>query len=209
MEQRRFTCTFGALARHGTRGVGAVVAIVVAFVVSAASGCAHTMIVETEPAGAVVTINGEPQGESPAVTTQFTSTGGRLYVTAEADGYEKASLVVTQSEWFLWPAIVAVTPLLGVPFIVIPFIGPIITVGWAVISSPTLLSLVFLQKYPERVKLKMRARVPADPFMPTDTWLIPDDMDPNPPPLPDGAPADDATKPPEQPPQPEGGNPVP
>lgn len=173
------------------------------------SGCAHTMIVETEPTGAVVTINGEPQGAAPAVTTQFTSTGGRLYVTAEAEGYEKASLVVTQSEWFLWPAIIAVTPLFGVPFIVIPFIGPIITVGWAVITSPTLLSLVFLQKYPERVKLKMRAKLPGDPFVPTDTWLIPDDMDPNPPPLTDKPPFEDPNKPPEQPPQPEGGNPVP
>lgn len=193
MEQRGFAC-----------------ALVAALVVSAGSGCAHTMIVETEPTAAVVTINGEPQGQAPAVTTQFTSTGGRLYVTAEADGYEKASLVVTQSEWFLWPAIVAVTPLLGVPFIVIPFIGPIITVGWAVITSPTLLSLVFLQKYPERVKLKMRAKLPGDPFVPTDTWLIPEDYDPNPPLLPDNvAPPEAASKPLEQPPQPEGGNPVP
>jgi hypothetical protein len=205
VEQRRFTCTLGTL---GTRGVLAVVAVALAM--SASTGCAHTMIVETEPSGAVVTINGEPQGQSPAVTTQFTSTGGRLYIEAEADGYQKASLVVTQSEWFLWPAIVAVTPLLGVPFIVIPFIGPVITVGWAVITSPTLLSLVFLQKYPERVKLKMRAKLPTDPFVPTDTWLIPEDMDPNPPPLPDkAAPPEDPSKPLEQPPQPEGGNPVP
>jgi hypothetical protein len=190
---------------------GIACALVAALVVSVGSGCAHTMIVETEPMGAVVTINGEPQGDSPAVTTQFTSTGGRLYVTAEADGYEKASLVVTQSEWFLWPAIVAVTPLFGVPFVVIPILGPIITVGWAVLTSPTLVSLLFLQKYPERVKLKMKAKVPNDPFVPTDTWLIPDDMDPNPPPLPDAAPPapEDPSKPPEQPPQPEGGNPVP
>ena len=192
MEQRGFACV--------------VVAALMALVVG--SGCAHTMIVETEPAGAAVNINGEDEGTSPAVTTQFTSTAGRLYITAEAEGYETASLVVEQSEWFLWPAVLAVTPLLGTPFVVIPFIGPVITVGWAVLTSPTLVSLLFLQKYPDRVKLKLRPKVPGDPFVPTDTWAIPDDYDPNPPPLPDPAP-DDTTAPPRQPPQPEGGNPVP
>lgn len=174
-----------------------------------ASGCAHTMIVETEPAGAFVAVNGEPQGESPALTTQFTSTGGRLYVTAEAEGYETASAVVTQSEWFLWPALVAVVPTFGIPFVVIPVLGPIITVAWALVTSPTLVALAFLQKYPERVKLVLVPKPPRDPFAPSDTWAIPDEYDPNPPPLPDAAPAPDPDAPPKQPPQPEGGNPVP
>jgi hypothetical protein len=165
------------------------------------------MVIETEPAGARVAINGEPKGESPAVTTQFTSTGGRLYVTAEAEGYEPASAVVTQTEWFLWPAVIAVTPALALPFVVIPFIGPIVTLSWAVLTSPTLLSLMFVQKYPDRVKLTLRARLPKDPFSPSDTWAIPDEYDPNPPPLLDG-PRDPVEVPP-QPPQPEGGNPIP
>lgn len=173
-----------------------------------ASGCAHTMIIETEPNGAQVAVNGEPKGDSPAVTTQFTSTGGRLYVTAEADGYDKGSLVVTQSEWFLWPALVAVVPFFGVPFVIIPVLGPFITVGWALLTSPTLLSLVFLQKYPERVKLKLSPKTGRDPFTPTDTWDIPEEYDPNPPPLPD-APLLDENGLPQQPPQPAGGNPIP
>lgn len=182
-----------------------VAAVLLALV--AGSGCAHTMIVETEPMGARVSINGEPTGESPAVTTQFTSTGGRLYVTAEAEGYQQGSAVVTQSEWFLWPAIVAFVPAFGVPFVVIPVLGPFITVGWAVLTSPALLSLVFLQRYPERVKLTLVPKPPRDPFTPSDTWAIPEDYDPNPPPLPDSPPEESA--PPPQPPQPEGGNPIP
>jgi hypothetical protein len=184
-----------------------VIALAAAFGSALSSGCAHTMIIETEPAGARVSIDGKPVGDSPVVTTQYTSTGGRLHVTVDADNYEPAHVTVTQSEWFLWPAILAVVPLFGVPFVVIPILGPIITVGWAVVTSPTLLSLVFLQKYPERVKVTLR---PRGFLQPTDSWLIPDDMDPNPPPLPrepkeKGPPADYTP----QPPQPDGGNPVP
>jgi hypothetical protein len=175
---------------------------------SVLSGCAHTMIVETEPAGAVISINGKVQGEAPVISTQFTSTGGRLYVTAEADNYETTNVIVAQSEWFLWPAIIAITPALAVPFVVIPFIGPVITIGWALVTSPTLLSLVFLQKYPERVRIVMKPKLASGMPQPTDTWLIPEDYDPNPPPLPPLP--DPAYAPPrDQPPQPEGGNPVP
>ena len=177
-------------------------------VVVIASGCAHTMIIESEPPGAHISIEGKPVGDAPVITTQFTATGGRLHVTAESESYETAHVVVTQSEWFLWPALIAVTPLLAVPFVVIPVLGPIITGVWAVITSPTLLALLFIQKYPDRVKISLR---PKGILVPTDGWLIPPDMDPNPPPLPrDTAPPADYTVPPKkQPEQPEGGNPVP
>jgi hypothetical protein len=210
---------------HGRRAIAAprrsqgTSALVVLALAVELAGCAHTMIVETDPAGALVTIDGEPVGEGPVITRQFTSTGGRLHVTAAADHYEPVHVVVTQSEWFLWPAIVAVTPFLGVPFVVIPFIGPVITIGWAIVTSPTLLSLVFLQKYPDRVKLTLRPKMPGAFLVPSDSWLIPDDYDPNPPPFPRAPepeatpPADPAraplTEPIQQPLQPEGGNPVP
>lgn len=187
----------------------AVLPVVVAVALGLGSGCAHTMVIETEPPGASVMVNGEAQGDSPVVTQQLTSTGGRLHVTAEADGYEPTSVVVTQSEWFLWPAIVAVTPFLAVPFIVIPFIGPVITIGWAVLTSPTLVALLFLQRYPERVSITLRPKLPGGVLLPTDSWLIPDDYDPNPPPLPSDVPEPLPPAPPPQPPQPEGGNPVP
>lgn len=192
---------------EGSRALPRLLAVVLTAVAVVASGCAHTMVVETEPAGAIISVNGTPEGEAPVVTQQLTSTGGRLYVTAEAENYETANIVVTQSEWFLWPALVAVTPLFGVPFIVIPFVGPIITIGWAVVTSPALLSLLFLQKYPERVKITLQPKLPGGVLLPTDTWLIPEDYDPNPPPLPGAEPQ--PPEPPPQPPQPEGGNPVP
>ena len=174
------------------------------------SGCATTMVIETEPAGARVTIDGKDVGEAPTVTKQFTSTGGRLHVTVDAEGYETANVIVTQSDVFLWPAMIALTPLLMLPVIVIPVIGPIITIGWAIVTSPTLLSLLFIQKYPDRVKVALRPKLRNGIPQPTDSWTIPDDLVPNPPPLPrepPPPPPDDTTPP--QPPQPEGGNPIP
>jgi hypothetical protein len=184
-------------------------ALLIAVALAAGSaGCAHTVVIDSEPVGAMVVVDGKPVGESPVVTRQLTGTGGRLRVDVEAQGYETAHVVVPQSEWFLLPAIVAVTPFLAVPFVVIPFVGPFITVIWAAVTSPTLIALFFLQKYPDRVKVTLKPKLPGGVLLPSDTWLIPEDYDPNPPPLPPPPPPDDVV-PLTQPPQPEGGNPVP
>jgi hypothetical protein len=183
-------------------------AIVVALLVG--SGCATTMVVETEPVGAHVSIDGKPVGDAPAVTKQLTVAGGRLRVAVDAPGYETSYVTVTQSELFLWPAIIAVTPLLMVPVVVVPVFGPIITIGWAIVTSPTLLSLLFIQKYPDRVKVALKPKLPLGIVGPTDSWTIPDDAVPNPPPLaPTSPPTDAPATIPQQPPQPEGGNPIP
>jgi hypothetical protein len=190
------------------RLAGAIVALLAGSIFS--EGCATTMVIETEPVGAHVSIDGKPVGDAPAVTKQLTVAGGRLRVAVDAPGYETSYVTVTQSELFLWPAIIAVTPLLMVPVIVVPVFGPIITIGWAIVTSPTLLSLLFIQKYPDRVKVTLKPRLPLGIVAPTDAWTIPDDAVPNPPPLPkEQPPAPDAPVIPQQPAQPEGGNPVP
>lgn len=162
--------------------------IALALATIAGTGCAHTVVIESEPPGAEIVVNGEHLGATPVITEQRTGTGGRLYVSASADSYETADVVITQSEWFWWPAIIAATPLLGLGVVWVPFVGPVITLVWAAITSPTLASLAFLQKYPDRVKVTLRPRLSGGVLQPTDTWLIPDDYDPNPPPLPDAKP---------------------
>lgn len=177
----------------------------------AGSGCAHTMVIETDPPEAEVAVNGEPVGTSPVITEQRTGTGGRLYLSVAADSYETADVVVTQDEWFLWPALLAATPLLGLSVVWVPFVGPVITLAWAIVTSPTLISLAFLQKYPDRVKVTLRPRLSGGVLQPTDTWLIPEDYDPNPPPLPDAAPEapPEAAKPPAAPPPAPAPDPIP
>lgn len=169
--------------------------------VSTGTGCAHTVVIETDPVGAEVSIDGRFVGTSPVVTEQHTSTGGRLYLSVSADSYQTADVVVTQSEWFWWPAIIAAMPLLGLGVVWVPFAGPVITLVWAAATSPALLALAFLQRYPEQVMIRLRPRISGGVLLPTDSWLIPDDYDPNPPPLPDGMPREPEPPPTNPPPE--------
>ncbi|MCC7072938.1 MAG: PEGA domain-containing protein [Deltaproteobacteria bacterium] len=155
-----------------------------ALVALAASACAHTVVIETEPQGAAVAIDGTYVGNAPVVADQRTGIGGRMRLEVSADAYETATVVVTQSEWFWWPALIAATPLLGLGVVWVPFIGPVITLTWALVTSPTLFALAFIQRYPERVLVTLQPRLLNGLPQPSDTWLIPDDYDPNPPPLP-------------------------
>lgn len=177
----------------------------VAVVALTQGACAHAMVIETVPPGAKVFVDGELQGEAPIITSQRTGFGGHVTVRVEAESFETQEIQIDRDEWFPWPALIAVTPLLGVPFLVIPFIGPVISLGWAVLTSPTLISLAFIRRYPDSVTIRLRPRSAAGFLQPTDTWLIPDELDPNPPPLPAAPDVVD----PALPPQPDGANPIP
>jgi hypothetical protein len=94
---------------------------------------------------------------------------------------------------------------------VVPFAGPFIAaaivVGWAVVTSPTLLSLALVRKFPDTVTVPLKRKRPrpdADALQPSDGLGL-DDLGANP--IPDVGP------PPETPmlksvPS-DGGNPVP
>lgn len=155
----------------------------------ATSACAHAVVIETEPEGAAVSIDGTYVGNAPVITEQRTSVGGRMRLEVSADAYETANVTVTQSEWFWWPAIIAATPLLGLGVVWVPFIGPVITLTWAIATSPTLFALAFIQRYPERVLVTLQPKLLNGLPQPSDTWLIPDDYDPNPLPLPPAPPS--------------------
>ncbi len=192
------------------RGIVAT-AVVLACTIGAASGCAHRVLIQSEPAGARIFVDGQLEGESPVVVERSSSSGGRMRVTAQLENFETSESIVEADDWFIWPALLAVTPLIGVPFVVVPVAGPFITCGWACATSPLLFSLAFLRKYPDEVTVRMRPRFGGGMFLPTDSWMIPDDVDPNPSPLPlEVVPIPKKKKPAENlPPQPEGANPPP
>jgi hypothetical protein len=181
------------------------------------SGCAHTVVINTDPPGAKVFVDGRLVGESPVVTQQQTGLGGHLTVRVESDGFVTEEMQVPRSDWFLWPGIIALVPLFGLPALVAIPIGPIITVAWALLTSPSLLALAFVRKYPDQVVIKLTPRSAQGFLQPTDVWLIPDDESPNPVPVvpknptnePPSAEAEPKATPGPAPPQPDGGNPVP
>ncbi len=178
-----------------------------------ALGCAHQVLIETEPKGARVFVDGELAGTAPIDSEQRTSSGGRFYLRVEADGYEPADAVVAQTEWFLWPALLAGVPLIGIPLalplLLIPGLGlllaPAAALLWAVVTSPTIASIAFTRRYPDHVQVRLKRKALGEILSP-DVWVEPEEA-PNPPPLRPEAPAPPSAR--ALPPQPEGGNPVP
>ncbi|MFZ9887455.1 MAG: PEGA domain-containing protein [Myxococcota bacterium] len=147
-------------------------------------GCVHQTVVRTEPQGATVYVDGEYAGTAPLVVQRFAGSTGQLRVRAEQDQVLVAETVVERTEWFPWPALLAVTPFLAVPTLVIPLVGPFVCATWAIATSPTLAGLFFLRRYPEEVTLQLLPALRGtDGPLPTDTWTVPDDYAPNPMPL--------------------------
>jgi len=173
-----------------------------------ASGCAHKTIIHTVPEGAQVIVDGEPMGAAPVVVERASGTGGKMRVQVQHELFEDKTVDYTRSELFFWPSLIALTPALALPVAVVaglpfPPLGIGIAAGWFCLTSPTLISLFFIQKYPDEVTIELSPRLmPGDDggYMPTDDWTVPGDYSPNPLPIPgaapdegdvDGAPADD------------------
>ena len=148
-------------------------------------GCAHQTVIRTVPDGASVYVDGQYAGDAPVIVERYAGTGGQLRVRAEHDSFLEAETVLERTDWFLWPAALAVTPFLGLPTLFIPIFGPFICGGWAVLTSPTLAGLFFLRRYPEAVIVTLSPRIGIEDgaVLPTDDWTVPDDYVPNPLPL--------------------------
>jgi hypothetical protein len=199
-------------ARRESVGVAAFALLLLLSVLG--SGCAHKTLIQTEPPGANIFIDDRPLGPSPVVYESGPFSPDSVRVRVEAEGYEVRHGKLGHTEWFLWPALLAGIPVLGVPiglpFVLIPLIGPIIAVAiavvWGVATSPALLSLLFLRQPPEELRLVLKPRVAGGIVLPSDAWLVPDEYSPNPlPPPPEPTPTDDVP----QPKQPDGGNVIP
>jgi len=186
------------------------------------AGCAHTVVVATEPAGATVIIDGQDLGPAPVKLEKVVYVGDTLRVRAEREGYEPTAVAIPASELFIWPGLLAVVPLMGIPLslptLLIPVLGPFIAAAiaasWAIVTSPFLLSLALTRKYPDTVTIAL----PRKPKPATDTLVPgfppgddPNDLGANP--LPDvGLPppaSDETAKPPSAKKPPEGANPPP
>lgn len=159
------------------------------------AGCAHKTVIRTVPEGASVYVDGQYAGDAPVVVERYAGTGGQLRVRAEHESFVEAETVLERTDWFLWPAALAVTPFLGLPTLFIPFAGPFICGGWAILTSPTLAGLFFLRRYPEDITITLMPRIGIEDgaVLPTDDWTVPDDYVPNPLPLP--APDEDDPQP--------------
>lgn len=153
-------------------------------------GCVHQTVIRTVPDGATVSVDGEVVGTSPVVIERPLGLMGEIEVKASHESFEPSERVVNRDEWFIWPALLSIVPFFAAPLVVIPFAGPFIAGGWAVATSPTLLGLLFIRRYPAEVVIELAPRVSIidNIFLPTDAWTVPDGYAPNPIP-PDAKPA--------------------
>lgn len=157
--------------------------LLIVFVVAAlGSGCVHQTVIRTVPEGATVSVDGEVVGTSPVIIERPLGLVGEIEVEASLDSFEPNSQVITRDQWFIWPALLAIVPFFAAPLVVIPFAGPFIAGGWAVATSPTLLGLLFIRRYPAEVVVEMAPRVSIidNILLPTDAWTVPDGYAPNP-----------------------------
>ena len=155
--------------------------------------CAHAITIESAPVGATITVDGEEVGPGPVRIERVVYMGDQLRVSAEKEGFEPMAVSIPASEWYPWPALLAFVPLLGLPLampaLLIPVAGlviaPVVAVGWAVATSPLVLSLALTRKFPDTVTvtLKKRRNENLEGLTPGDFFGYPDEAGPNP--LPD------------------------
>ena len=161
--------------------------VVTCFALIASTGCVHQTVIRSAPEGATILVDGEEVGTAPVVIERPLGLFGEIKIEAEQDSFLLATQTIERDQWFLWPGLLAMVPFFAAPLVVIPFAGPLIAIGWAAATSPTLLSLLFLRRYPAEVILELAPRhsVIDNIILPTDGWTLPDDYAPNP--IPDGA----------------------
>jgi|GEM_PF-2266844 len=115
------------------------------------SGCAHQVVLDSEPSGAMMYVDDVQMGEGPVTYDETTGWETLVEVRAEKPGYTPQTVLVKQSEWS--------TP------VVMCSLGSFLLCGWTGIGLGSLAGLAFARQMPDRVVVPL-ARAPAakDPF---------------------------------------------
>jgi hypothetical protein len=84
--------------------------------VAVVSACASSTLIQSQPTGAKLYLNGEPVGNTPYTMTDTKMIGSITTVRLESPGYETASGAITRNEEF------NVGPCIGGMFVLVPFL---------------------------------------------------------------------------------------
>jgi hypothetical protein len=81
-----------------------------------AAACASSTIIQSQPSGAKLYLNGEPVGSTPYTMTDTKMIGSITTVRLESPGYETATGAITRNEEF------DIGPCIGGMFVLVPFL---------------------------------------------------------------------------------------
>lgn len=116
------------------RSAIAILSAFVTFVVS--TGCAHSVVIDSDPSGAEIKVNGEKLGVGP-VTYNETTGWEKIYdIEASKPGYKAVRKQIKQTEW-------------NVPVTAATGIGSFIC--FYTLGLPAVIGLLFARQLPDRV----------------------------------------------------------
>ena len=127
-------------------------ALTTAAVFSLATACSHSVIIDSEPSGAEIKVNGEKVGSAP-VTYSETTGWERVYdIEATKPGFKATRKQLKQTEWNIPVTAVSVAP-------------AALTGWWTGIGLCSLIGLFWARQLPDRVVVSLEggSAAPATP----------------------------------------------
>ncbi|MCP4502304.1 MAG: PEGA domain-containing protein [Deltaproteobacteria bacterium] len=108
---------------------------------AAFQGCAHQVIIDSEPSGAHIVVDGIDFGEGPVSIEERTGWEEVHQVTLEKEGYRRQRTLIKQSEW-------------NDPLVVM-FVCGFLSCAWTGIGLFSLAGLGFARQLPDRVVIPL------------------------------------------------------
>jgi hypothetical protein len=117
-------------------------------VLSASSACTHTVIIDSDPTGAEIKVNGEKVGVAPTTYNETTGWEKVYDIEVSKPGYKTTRKQIKQTEW-------------NVP-LTIASAGPAALTGFT-IGLPCLVGLLWARQLPDRVVVVVDKSGPGVP----------------------------------------------
>lgn len=124
---------------------------------TAVSGCSHAVVMDTEPSGGEIRVNGNKLGTGPVTYTETTGWEKVYQIEASKPGFGKTKTTLKQTE-FNTPVVAA-------------SVGGALCLGVSGVGLLALLGIAFSKQLPDQVTIKLEeGGEPVDEGTPSDAY---------------------------------------